>query len=79
MTVSDAVTRITGRDPVSLAARPDHVPASEIRARRRRRLGNGRRPAARSAWAQTPRGWVIVRVVRARPSRQLTTGSPGGA
>jgi hypothetical protein len=76
MTVSDAVTRITGRDPAALVARPGHVPASESRARRRRRL-MGRRPA-RAAWTQTPRGWVIVRVVRAGPARQLTTGTPGG-
>jgi len=70
MTVSDAVTRITGRDPAALAARPGYVPASDLRARRRR---GRRRPRARAAWHVTPTGWAIVRVVRAGPARQLTT------
>jgi hypothetical protein len=77
MTVADAVTRITGRDPTTLAARPDYVPASSRRARRRKRTLHARE-RARSAWLVTPEGWVIVRVVRAGPARQLTSGSPGG-
>jgi hypothetical protein len=73
MTVDDAVTRITGRAPAALAAPRHYIPASERRARLRGR----RRPPARRAWHLDLDGWVLVRVLRRGPSRQLTPGTGG--